>query len=109
MDGDDEPGTRRMFDKRTLRKMYSSVFCESIQQFQEQQVAGVRSVAVPALPPGGTAVYLRKRQLFPKEVEESEYDIITPLPKGGCDVGGGAPEDCWAWGGELGGGGGKAM
>ncbi len=73
---DGDTGTRRMFDKRTLRRMYRAHFDVAIQTYR----SGEQHRAVQVLPPSGTAVYLRKRPLFEKEAED--FDVITALPQG---------------------------
>lgn len=81
-DGDDGPGTRRMFDKRTLRKMYRDPFAVAIGEFRDDQAAGNVKAKAPLLPAGGTAVYVRKRPMFANETEMDEFDIISALDNG---------------------------
>lgn len=75
-DDGDNTGTRRMFDKRTLRRMYRAHFDVAIQTYR----SGEQHAKVQVLPPSGTAVYLRKRPLFDKEAED--FDVITALARG---------------------------
>lgn len=78
---DGESGNRRMFDKRTLRRMYRAHFDAAIHTFRE---AKSQHAAQHQLPPSGTAVFLRKRPLFEREAED--FDVITALTKGGGHV-----------------------
>lgn len=75
---DGESGNRRMFDKRTLRRMYRTHFNAAIHTFRD---AKAHHTLQHALPPSGTAVFLRKRPLFEREAED--FDIVTSLAKGG--------------------------
>jgi hypothetical protein len=75
---DDESGTRRMFDKRTLRKMYKQHFDTAIEAYREDPVRVNR--ALQSLPPSGTAVFVRKRPLFSNETED--FDCVTCIAKG---------------------------
>jgi len=81
-DSGDE-GTRRMFDKRELRKMNKAAYMQKLAAWRGARLG-------EAVTPGSEAqasrvrVYMRKRPLFDHEVAGEEYDVVSV--RGGIQV-----------------------
>jgi len=75
---DDEACTRKMFDKRLLRRMNKDEFFQTLsswraQHLQEPSQASSKSVDVNSR----VRVCVRKRPIFDNEVQAGEFDVIS--------------------------------
>ena len=73
-------------DKRTARREQAQYFRPAIQAFKMEATDGkpvevIRTLSQSAL--GGMRVCVRKRPIFPHEVKQGEYDVVTCLLRSG--------------------------
>eukprot|EP00405_Crypthecodinium_cohnii_P045007 CAMPEP_0206582790 /NCGR_PEP_ID=MMETSP0325_2-20121206/34705_1 /ASSEMBLY_ACC=CAM_ASM_000347 /TAXON_ID=2866 /ORGANISM="Crypthecodinium cohnii, Strain Seligo" /LENGTH=1080 /DNA_ID=CAMNT_0054089561 /DNA_START=164 /DNA_END=3406 /DNA_ORIENTATION=- len=91
--GGDEAGGRQMFDKNTLRTVNRDMFMSALVTYHARRLKagaskGEMQQRKPANEDGsGLRVYLRKRPLFDKEIQQrGDYDIATILQPGGAII-----------------------
>lgn len=78
VEAEEEPQTRRMFDKRELRKKHKVVFDQQLTSWRAAHLDPVQ--ASPPLPEASTSrvrVCVRKRPLFRYEQDVDEFDVLS--------------------------------
>lgn len=79
-DGEDNVTTRRNLDKRTARLLHSQSFASHIEQLRQ----GKRPVLKPKSVRRDVSVLVRKRPLFPHDVEQGDFDVVQVDPTSIC-------------------------
>ena len=77
--GNAESNPVRNLDKRTARRQYRKTFEKAIMAFRVANDDIAISEPKPANEGNGLQVYVRKRPIFPRELE-AEFDVITCSP-----------------------------
>lgn len=76
-DEEEDGATRRMFDKRLLRRRHRDVFDQQLAQWRAQHLQSERSSGRTEAAPSRVRVCVRKRPLFDNERQADEFDVIT--------------------------------
>jgi kinesin family member 2/24 len=81
----------RNVDKRTARREQAHHFVPAIRAFRAEAMGGAPPAAMVCAPGadapaarGGMRVCVRKRPVFPHELEQGEYDVVTCVGRGGA-------------------------
>mmetsp|Transcript_57273 Transcript_57273/g.107687 ORF Transcript_57273/g.107687 Transcript_57273/m.107687 type:complete len:1019 (-) Transcript_57273:39-3095(-) len=74
---EEDDSTRRMFDKRHLRRRHRDVFDQQLALWRANNLQSERGSGMAEAAPSRVRVCVRKRPLFDRERMEDEFDVIS--------------------------------
>jgi kinesin family protein 2/24 len=85
---DTGPSTRRNLDKKTVRLMYSKDFANQIDRYRLESIyaAAVSPTISKNIHDDTLQLFVRKRPIFAKQVEQGDFDVVEILDRDAFDT-----------------------